>query len=214
MSLRGGTTNQNRRDRIPPYMLISVGRSLPPTRGFPNPSNHIMPNYRGYKTPNATIFITCVTRNRYPYLKSKSDIDLFFRTLLEVMEIHPFEHLAYVILPDHFHCLIKSDHPSGNFSIIMHSIKRNFTRNYKVAHSIQQPLSTWQRGFWDHVIRDEKDFEAHLDYIHWNPFKHGYVKKPEDWQYSTYREWLSDGFYEPDWGSDFEPANIRELNLE
>jgi putative transposase len=89
-----------------------------------------MPNYRRFYIPNATIFITCVTRNRYPYLKSKTDIDIFLGTVEKVNEIHPFELQAYVMLPDHFHWLMKVDESSGNFSKIMHSIKRNFTQNY------------------------------------------------------------------------------------
>jgi putative transposase len=173
-----------------------------------------MPNYRRFYIPNATIFITCVTRKRYPYLKSKPDIDLFFGILEKVNEIHPFELQAYVMLPDHFHWLMKVDESSGNFSKIMHSIKRNFTRNYKHSQNIQQPLTLWQRGFWDHVIRDEQDFGTHLDYIHWNPIKHGYVNKPEDWPYSSYKDWVKDGVYEQGWGWVEEPLNINGLNFE
>jgi len=173
-----------------------------------------MPNYRRFYIPNAIIFISCVTRKRFPYLKSKSDIDIFFGTLVKVKEIHPFELLAYVILPDHFHCLIKSDHPSVNFSKFMHSIKRNFTRNYKRTHNIQLPLNLWQRGFWDHVIRNEQDFENHLDYIHWNPVNHGCVNNPEDWPYSSYRNWVEIGVYEIGWSWDEQPNNISSLDFE
>jgi putative transposase len=173
-----------------------------------------MPNYRRYYTPNAIVFITCVTRERYPYLKSRTDIDLFFSTLTRVQQTNPFEIIAHVILPDHFHCLIKVNHPSGDFSTVMHSLKRNYTRNYKRAHNIQKTLSIWQRGFWDHVIRDEQDFGTHLDYIHWNPIKHGWVNKPEDWPYSTYRDWINEGVYEIGWGWVEEPQNLNGLKFE
>jgi putative transposase len=134
--------------------------------------------------------------------------------LARVKEINPFELLGYVVLPDHFHWLMRVGVPSGNFSKVMHSIKRNFTRNYKHLHGIETAISIWQRGFWDHVIRDERDLEIHLDYIHWNPIKHGYVNKPEDWSYSTYRDWMSNGFYELDWGWNTEPDNISGMYFE
>jgi len=174
----------------------------------------IMPDYRRFYIPNSITFITCVTRDRYPYLKSKSDIDLFFSTLARVKEIKPFELMAYVVLPDHFHWLMKVDQSSGNFSKVMHSIKRNFTQNYKQAHNVQKSISIWQRGFWDHVIRDERDLEIHLDYIHWNPIKHGCVNKPSNWPYSTYRDWEGMGIYDLGWGCVEIPENISGLNFE
>jgi putative transposase len=116
--------------------------------------------------------------------------------LEKIKEIHPFELQAYVVLADHFHWLMKVDKSSGKFSKIMHSIKSNFTRYFKHTHDIQKPLNIWQRGFWDHVIRDEQDFGTHLDYIYWNPVKHGCVNKPEDWPNSSYKDWVKEGVYE------------------
>jgi putative transposase len=173
-----------------------------------------MPDYRRFFIPNSIVFITCVTKDRYPYLKSEPDINLFFETLARVKEINPFELLAYVVLPDHLHWLMKVNDPSGDFSKVMHSIKRNFTRNYKHAHNVQRSLQIWQRGYWDHVIRDEQDLELHLDYIHWNPIKHGYVNKPEKWQHSSYYDWTRNGFYEIGWGWDTEPISINGMDFE
>ena len=155
-----------------------------------------------------------MTHNRYPYLKINADIDLFFITLERVKELFPFDLLAYVILPDHFHWLMKVGDPTGNLSKIMHSIKRNYTRNFKQAHHIQEPINIWQRGFWDHVIRDERDLENHLDYIHWNPIKHGHVSKPEDWTNSTYNDWFRRGYYEFGWGWYEVPENINNMEFE
>jgi putative transposase len=173
-----------------------------------------MPDYRRFYLPDAIVFVTCVTKNRYPYLKSRKDVNLFLMTLAKVNEIKPIKLLAYVILPDHFHWLMKVDDSSGNFSKIMHSVKRNFTQNYKRAHNIQISISIWQRGFWDHVIRDENDLERHFDYIHWNPVKHGYIVKPEEWPYSTYGDWVSSGYYEYGWGWFKEPNNIVAMDFE
>ena len=103
---------------------------------------------------------------------------------------------------------------SGNFSPILHSIKRNYTINYKRAHGITSPLHLWQDRFWDHVIRDGHDLERHFDYIHYNPVKHGYVERPEDWAQSTYTHWLDRGYYEPSWGHVGEPDSIIGMKYE
>ena len=125
-----------------------------------------MPNFRRYYLPNSLIFITSVTKDRQPYLKSEDDTQIFMDTLREVKNLYPFRLLAYVILPDHFHWIMKVDNREGNFSDPMHSIKRNFTLNYKVHHKIEGSLSIWQPRFWDHIIRDENDLGKHFDYIH------------------------------------------------
>jgi len=78
----------------------------------------------------------------------------------------------------------------------LHSIKTNFTREYKQHRKITGNLNLWQKRFWDHVIRDETDLENHLDYIHYNPVKHGYVKEMNSWEASSYDLWDDRGFYE------------------
>ena len=173
-----------------------------------------MPNYHRYYIPNAIVFITCVTKDRHPYLKVDKDVDLFNKTVARAKEINPFELLAYVVLPDHFHWLMRVADTSGDFSKIMHSVKRNFTKNYKKSNNVNSPLIIWQRGFWDHVIRDETDLESHFDYIHWNPVKHGYVNEPESWPHSTYKDWVGNGFYNLGWGWNREPENITGMDFE
>ncbi len=173
-----------------------------------------MPNYRRYYIPDSIIFITSVTKDRKPYLKSREDIKLFFYTLREVQKIHPFNLQAYVVLPEHFHWLIRLESTQSNFSVIMKSVKMNFTRNYKDAHQIKDNLSLWQRGFWDHVIRDENDLSTHLDYIHWNPIKHGYVTKPEQWENSSYSFWVRSGYYSGKNRKIRTPDEINDLNFE
>lgn len=173
-----------------------------------------MPNFHRYYIPNGIIFITCATQNRFPYLRDDEDVQLFFETLRNVQKVHPFRSMASVILPDHFHWLMKPEYGDGNFSTILHSIKRNFTLNYKHNHKINKPLQLWQTRFWDHVIRNEDDLENHVHYIHWNPVKHDHVKNPEDWRYSTYRHWLKLGYYGPEWGCGGEPSNIASLDFE
>ena len=135
-----------------------------------------MPHFRRYYIPNAIVFITVVTHDRRPYLARKDDLALFWQTLRHIQGIHPYHLLAYVILPEHFHWLLRVQDENGDFSTVMHSVKRNFTLNYKRAHQITTSFQLWQPRFWDHMIRDEHDLERHMDYIHYNPVKHGYVR--------------------------------------
>jgi putative transposase len=173
-----------------------------------------MPDYRRYYVPNALVFITLVTLDRKPLLGPKEDIDLLWETINWVQIIHPFELEAQVILPDHAHLLMRVDNSKGHFSTVMHSLKRNFTMNYKKFHSISSSFTVWQKRFWDHVIRDEYDLNRHLDYIHWNPVKHGFVDHPEDWPQSSFLDWLERGYYPENWGWEHEPKNIEGMNFE
>jgi putative transposase len=61
-------------------------------------------------------------------------------------------------------------------------------------------LRFWQKRFWDHIIRDEEDLAQHLDYIHYNPVKHGLVTRPEEWQHSSFIAWQERGAYPEQWG--------------
>ena len=172
-----------------------------------------MPNYHRYFIPGSMVFITCVTQHRIPYLSKAQDIDLFWETLRNVQKIHPFHLLAYAILPDHFHWIMQMPENDPVFSVILHSIKRNFTWNFKKAYQIPTPFHVWQDRYWDHVIRDEPDLTNHFDYIHWNPVKHGLVDSPEKWTYSSFNHWLGKGEYARNWGS-VEPRNIRGMEVE
>jgi putative transposase len=109
---------------------------------------------------------------------------------------------------------MRVDNSKGHFSTVMHSLKRNFTMNYKKFHSISSSFTVWQKRFWDHVIRDEYDLNRHLDYIHWNPVKHGFVDHPEDWPQSSFLDWLERGYYPENWGWEHEPKNIEGMNFE
>jgi putative transposase len=173
-----------------------------------------MPNFRRHYIPNAIVFITSVTQDRIPYLQGERNLALFWETLRYIQQIHPFNLLAYVTLPDHIHWLLRVNDPSETFSDILRSVKRSFTFNFKRAYGITTPVTLWQQRFWDHVIRDERDLERHFDYIHYNPVKHGYVKYPEDWAESTFKHWLERGYYEVGWGHHGTPENVAEMEAE
>lgn len=138
-------------------------------------------------------------------------INLFKQMLRKTKEKYLFELPALVILPDHFHLLLK---PIGcNFSEIMLSFKKRFTDNFKKRKWITVNFNFWQSRFWDHVIRDAKDFKKHLDYIHYNPVKHGYVTEPEEWKFSSYLKWVKRGEYRIGWGHR-EIQGLEGLNFE
>ena len=171
-----------------------------------------MPHWRRYYIPNALIFITTVTCDRRPILGNDRNVQLLFDTMTAVQIIHPFHLLAYVILPDHVHFLMRTDPPT-TFSQAMQSIKGNYTVEYKKANGITSSLTLWQHRFWDHVIRDELDLARHMDYIHYNPVKHKCASSPSQWQYSTFAFWAERGYYDPTWGSDM-PTNIAHMEME
>ena len=95
----------------------------------------------------------------------------------------------------------------------MHSLKTNFTRGYKRELEIAGRMNVWQRRFWDHVIRDEEDFERHLNYVHYNPVHHSYVDKPESWRHSSYMRWQNRGVYPEHWGWSL-PASLATLTVD
>ncbi len=173
-----------------------------------------MPNYRRYYVAGRAVFLTTVTRDRVPYLRPSPDAELLLETMRSVRAIRRFALLAYAILPDHFYLLIRTERGSDTFSAVMHSIKRNYTAKYKRAHSIAAPIILWQPRFWDHIIRDEDDLARHLDYVHWNPVKHGYVERPGDWPHTTFRQWAERGFYAQGWGEMGEPNSTSSMECE
>ncbi|MFN2155246.1 MAG: REP-associated tyrosine transposase [Anaerolineae bacterium] len=165
-----------------------------------------MMGIRRYYVPNAIVFITQVVHERTPIFAHAPHVELLRETLHRVKELHPFSMLGYVFLPEHFHLLIR---PTGdsNFSQIMHSLKRNFARSYAEAGTHLLGPKVWQRRFWDHVIRNETDLQRHLDYIHYNPVKHGLVCDPAEWEHSSFGAWQGRGAYSESWGR-VEPPSI------
>jgi putative transposase len=153
---------------------------------------------RVYET-EGVYFITAVAHQRHPFFATDEEVNRLRETLRAVKEIYPFTMRGFVFLREHVHLLLQVG-PGVDISQTMHSLKRNYTLNYKKGRGENGRVTLWQKGFWDHVIRDERDFLNHLDYIHYNPVKHGYVSKPEDYPHSSYQEYVRRGWYEPSWG--------------
>jgi len=156
-------------------------------------------NVQRYYVPNAMVFLTQVVDRREPIFQEERYVLLLRTVLRNVKELHPFVMVAYVFLPDHFHLLIRTT-ASSTFSDVMHSLKYNFTREYKQMIGVAGSMHFWQKSFWDHVIRDEQDLQNHLGYIHYNPVHHKLVTRPEAWLHSSYCEWQKRGAYPLHWG--------------
>ncbi len=159
-----------------------------------------MRNVHRYDPEGRPIFVTQVTRARKPLLCGHESLVL--KILAELRSTFEVKVFAHVILPDHFHLILGSHEPVGRF---MQSLKLRFIRRANVG-----PL--WQDRFYDHIVRDEQDLRNHLDYVHLNPVKHGWVTAPEAYEYSSYRQYLRRGWYLPGWGiSSADPIKGWEL---
>ena len=147
-------------------------------------------------------FFTIVTYKRRHIFFDEVARNCLRHAITECRSLHPFSIDGWVLLPDHFHCIWTIQEPDPDFSTRWSIIKRLFTKSFRENTAQQPPF--WQRRFWEHWIRDEKDFENHVNYIHYNPVKHGYVSSPRDWKWSSFHRYVNDGLYEVDWGSQIE----------
>jgi putative transposase len=114
---------------------------------------------------------------------------------------------AMVVLPEHLHAIWTMPPGEHDIGVCWGLIKANFSRTVPVgefrraSRIARGERGVWQRRFWEHQIRDEADFTAHIDYIHYNPVKHGWVNKVADWPYSSFHRYVDKGWYGADWGS-------------
>jgi len=163
--------------------------------------------YRRAKTPGATYFFTVVTFRRREIL-CEPDNRVLLRAAFNAMKTrHPFTMDAFVLLPDHLHCIWTLPPGDMDYSMRWNGIKRHLSLycsdTYKTAPSASQKRkraqTIWQPRFWEHQIRNDWDYEKHCDYIHWNPVKHGLVARIRDWPYSSFHRFVRLGIYSLDW---------------
>ncbi|HEY0661198.1 MAG TPA: transposase, partial [Lysobacter sp.] len=122
----------------------------------------------------------------------------------------------WVVLPDHLHCIIELPPDDADFAMRWRLIKMGFSKalpRIERRSSVRQrrgERGIWQRRYWEHVIRDDADFHAHMDYVHINPVKHGLVVRVVDWPYSTFHRLVVEGVYPVDWAG-IVPGGERAL---
>lgn len=161
-------------------------------------------------------FFTVNTYRRQQVLTEAPFYQALKRSLRAVRAKHPFTIEAFVLLPDHLHCLWTLPENDADYAVRWNIIKRGVSQQTRrlIAPALtasrrqRGELGLWQRRFWEHQIRDERDFEKHVDYIHWNPVKHGYVKQVKDWPYSSFHRFVERGIYPWGWAS---PAENKPL---
>lgn len=172
-----------------------------------------MRNVRRIYEPGARYFFTVVTFERRPILLKPAILERLRDGFARVAAERPFEVEARVILPDHLHCVWRLPEGDVDFSTRWRLVKRHVAVGVDAPANSRGEKHVWQARFWDHVIRDEGDWRRSLDYIHYNPVKHGYAASPAEWPHGTFREAVEQGWYESDWGR-AEPASVRGLDRE
>ena len=176
-----------------------------------------MRTYTRLYTPGACYFFTLT-------LARRGDNDLLVRwigALREAVAVtrrdHPFDIDAMVVLPDHLHALWQLPDGDADFSTRWRLIKARFARAVPRHERIppsqvrRGERAVWQRRFWEHRVRDERDWQRHVHYIHFNPVKHGLVGRAVEWPYSSFHRYVRAGCYDPDWGA---AEDVRSMELE
>ena len=117
----------------------------------------------------------------------------------------PFHIDAWVVLPDHMHCVWTLPDGDADYSSRWKAIKIAFSKSIPKTERLSAvriakgERGIWQRRYWEHTIRNDKDYAAHIDYCHINPLKHGLVKQVADWPYSTFHALVKAGIYVENW---------------
>jgi putative transposase len=169
-----------------------------------------MSKYRRWRVEGGTYFFTVVTYERQPILTS----DLARRSLRtainEIRRRHPFEIVAFVLLPEHLHTVWQLPRGDVDYSVRWRQIKTRFTQLYSQENRDLPSLSEsrtkrhehsiWQRRFYEHTVRDESDLKRCVDYIHINPVKHRLVSRVGDWEWSSFHRFVVEQEYDHDWG--------------
>jgi len=166
-----------------------------------------MTAYRRNFIPGGCFFFTVNLADRRLRLLTEhvETLRLAFR---ETRRRHPFTIDAVVVLPDHLHAVWSLPEGDRDFATRWRLIKSTFSRNLAAGEPVSASRAAksergiWQRRYWEHTIRDENDFGRHIDYVHINPVKHGFVTQARDWPHSSFHRMVKLGMYPEDWAGD------------
>ncbi len=171
-----------------------------------------MPNYRRHYVPGGTFFFTVVTHERRGLFVRAEFRTMLQEAIAKIRAKRPFAMPAVVLLPDHLHCIWTLPEGDTDYSTRWRQIKEVFTRSYLDAGGEEGARSksrqhhaeraVWQRRFWEHTCWDQDDLNRCIDYIHWNPVKHGLVQRVRDYPWSSFHRHVAEGIYPLDWGSE------------
>ena len=164
-----------------------------------------MVNYRRNYITGGTYFFTVNLYHRDTELLTRY-IQALREAFRSTKQQHPFRIDAIVILPDHLHTLWTLPKGDDNYPQRWRSIKSQFTRaikiqGYPVKKNKRGEHYVWQKRYWEHTIKNQHDLQRHMDYIHYNPVKHGHVNNVSDWQYSSFHRYVAKGRLDKKWES-------------
>ena len=163
-----------------------------------------MTNYRRHRVPGGTYFFTVNLADRRGDLCVRH-IDILRAAVRNARTVAPFHIDAWVVLPEHMHCIWTLPDDDTDFSNRWRMIKAVFSRNIpdgegrSPSRIAKGERGIWQRRFWEHAIRDDHDYRAHMDYVHFNPVKHGLVENAASWPYSSFHRCVQAGLYPVNW---------------
>lgn len=169
-----------------------------------------MPNYRRWYVPGGTYFFTVVSHHRRHILNTDLARPLLRQAFATEIEATPFSLEAILLLPDHLHTIWTLPDGDTAYPDRWKRIKRRFSEEYLARGGTEGDVSesqrarnergVWQPRYWEHVVRDEVDFKRCLDYVHWNPVKHGLATRVRDYPWSSFFKWVDLGEYDINWG--------------
>ena len=175
--------------------------------------------YRRWRREGGLFFFTVVTYQRRKLFTNEKARTCLREAIERTRADRPFETLAIVLLPDHLHVVWRLPLGDADYSTRWRLIKSRFTRAWisgacvqsthpTASHGRRGECAIWQRRFWEHMIRDADDLKRHVDYIHYNPVKHGLAETASAWPHSSFHRYVELGEYEEDWGQ-AEPAALK-----
>lgn len=172
-------------------------------------------NYRRLFIQGTYVFLTVVTCKRRPILVK--NIKLLRNAFKEAKKYFNFEIFAMVVLPDHFHILLRPQNIK-DYPKIITSIKYYFSKRVNIV-GLESPTydrtkNVWQRRYHEHTICNDEDLYNHLDYIHYNPVKHGHTQNVKNWEFSSFHKFVKMKNYDLNWGSCKDIEKIEALEYE
>ena len=174
-----------------------------------------MSNYRRVFIKNSYVFITIITHNRAPILID--NIELLREAFRNVRKFYEFEIVACVILPEHFHIILYPKN-INEYPKIISAIKHYFSSKLGIkaidltpSKMKKREKGIWHRRYIEHTIIDDDDLNNHINYVHYNPVKHGLVQNVKDWRYSTFHKFVDRNMYDLHWGSIETLTSINDL---
>ncbi len=159
--------------------------------------------YRRNRVAGGTYFFTLTLRNRQSCILVER-IEALRSVVRRVRQDRPFHIDAFVVMPEHLHAVWTLPSGDSDYAGRWRLIKSRFTHalvkaGIGLSKNSKGEYDLWQRRFWEHTIRGPEDFRRHLEYIHFNPVKHGWAKRVRDWPYSTFHRFVRQGVYPLDW---------------